>query len=117
MYVPIFALILSAMPPTAGFVGKWYLFTGAFQSVQNHPAGLILVIAAILSTLLTLVYTFLIGIRIFFGPLKAPETAHEIKDPPWSMSAPLLALALIALILGLFPLPLINLLHTVIGTL
>ena len=111
------ALILSAMPPFSGFVGKWQLFTGAFQSVHNHPAGLILVIAAILSTLLTLVYTFLIGIRIFFGPLKAPETAHELKGPPWTMSVPLIALALIALMMGLFPQPLINLLHSVVGTL
>ncbi len=111
------ALILSAMPPFSGFVGKWQLFTGAFQAVQNHPAGLILVIAAILSTLLTLVYTFLAGVRIFFGPLKAPKTAHELKDPPLTMSAPLLALALVALMMGLFPQPLINLLHSVVGTL
>ncbi len=109
------ALILSAMPPFSGFVGKWHLFTGAFQAMQHHPVGLIFVVLAVLSTLLTLIYTFLIGVRIFFGPLKAPSTAHELKDPPWTMSAPLLALSLMALIMGLFPQPLINLLHSVIS--
>ena len=109
------ALILSALPPTSGFVGKWLLFTGAFHSVQAHPVGLILVIVGILSTLLTLVYTFLTGIRIFFGPLKTELAERNIKDPPLTMSLPLLALALVALVLGLYPQPILTLLHSVIS--
>ncbi|MCP4630172.1 MAG: hypothetical protein GY850_42680 [bacterium] len=108
------ALILSALPPTCGFVGKCLLFTGAFLGMQSHPAGLILVIAAILSTILTLVYTFSAGIRIFFGPLNAPPAAKKIKDPPLSMSLPLVALALVALVLGIYPQPFLTLLHSVI---
>jgi len=111
------ALILSALPPTSGFVGKWFLFTGAFHSVQTHPAGIILVIVGILSTILTLVYTFLACIRIFFGPLKMEMAEQNIKDPPLAMSMPLLALALIAFFLGLFPQPLLTLLSSVIGPL
>jgi NADH-quinone oxidoreductase subunit M len=111
------ALILSALPPTSGFVGKWLLFTGAFHSVQANPAGLFLVIAGILSTLLTLVYTFLAGIRIFFGPLKTELAERNIKDPPLTMSLPLLALALVALVLGLYPQPILTLLHSVISPL
>jgi len=111
------ALILSALPPTSGFVGKWFLFTGAFQGVQTWPGGNILVIIAILSTLLTLVYTFLTGIRIFFGPLKSELNDHDISDPPWTMSMPLLALALAALVLGLYPRPILTLLHSVISPL
>jgi formate hydrogenlyase subunit 3/multisubunit Na+/H+ antiporter MnhD subunit len=109
------ALILSALPPTSGFVGKWLLFTGAFHSVQAHPVGLILVIVGILSTLLTLVYTFLTGIRIFFGPLKTELAERNIKDPPLTMSLPLLALALVAFVLGLYPQPILTLLHSVIS--
>jgi formate hydrogenlyase subunit 3/multisubunit Na+/H+ antiporter MnhD subunit len=108
------ALILSALPPTSGFVGKWLLFTGAFQSVLSNPAGIVLVIAGILSTILTLVYTFLAGIRIFFGPSKPSLRESNIKDPPLTMSLPLLALALIALILGLYPQPVLTLLGSVI---
>ncbi|MBW2515003.1 MAG: NADH-quinone oxidoreductase subunit M, partial [Deltaproteobacteria bacterium] len=110
------ALILSALPPTSGFVGKWLLFTGAFHGVQSNPMGIVLVVVAILSTILTLVYTFLVGIRIFFGPLKAEITGRTIKDPPATMSLPLLALALTALILGLYPQPLLVVLHSVIGS-
>ena len=99
------ALILSALPPTSGFVGKWLFFTGAFQKVQSDPLGLVLVVVAILSTLITLIYTFLAGMRIFFGPLKPTLGDHPIKDPSLTMSIPLLILALTAFVLGLFPQP------------
>ncbi|MBW2634477.1 MAG: NADH-quinone oxidoreductase subunit M, partial [Deltaproteobacteria bacterium] len=67
------ALILSALPPTSGFVGKWIIFVGAFKAFHSTPTGLVIVIFAVLSTILTLVYTFLAGIRIFFGPQKPPR--------------------------------------------
>jgi NADH-quinone oxidoreductase subunit M len=111
------ALILSALPPTSGFVGKWLFFTGAFQKMQSDPFGLVLVVAAILSTLITLIYTFLAGIRIFFGSLKPYSGDHPIKDPPLTMSIPLLVLALTAFALGLFPQPILTLLSTAVTSL
>ncbi|MFH1976809.1 MAG: complex I subunit 5 family protein [Pseudomonadota bacterium] len=106
------ALILSALPPTSGFVGKWLFFTGAFQALKAHPAGVMLVIVAILSTLLTLVYTFLTGFKIFFGPLKMDS--DHIKDPPLTMSLPLLFLAILAIVLGIYPKPVLRLFSFVI---
>ncbi len=111
------ALILSAMPPTSGFVGKWLLFTGAFHGVAASPAGVVLVSAAILSTILTLIYTFGTGIRIFFGPVQADMAEKDMADPPLTMSLPLLGLMVVALLLGLYPQPILTLLHTVIGSL
>ncbi len=70
------ALILSALPPTSGFVGMWLIFAGAFKGFNSNPLGLLVTIAAILSTLLTLVYTFLTGIRIFFGQQKTQGLEH-----------------------------------------
>lgn len=110
------SLILSALPPTSGFVGKWLLFNGAFESVRDNPAGQVLVVAAILSTLLTLIYTFQTGISIFFGPGKPRPEKREIKDPPLSMSLPLLALVLAALFMGLCPKPFLVLLRSAIGS-
>jgi len=73
-------------------------------------------IAAILSTLLTLVYTFLTGIRIFFGQQKSQGLEHPVTDPPLTMSLPLLALAAVAMVLGIFPKPFLIMLDSVIGT-
>ena len=110
------ALILSALPPTSGFVGKWILFVGAFKGFHATPVGLMVVIFAVLSTLLTLVYTFLAGIRIFFGPKKPQHSDHLPTDPPLTMSLPLLALAGVALGMGLYPKPLLTLLGSVVGS-
>jgi NADH-quinone oxidoreductase subunit M len=107
------ALILSALPPTSGFVGKWLFFTGAFQKVQAQPFGLAIVVMAIMSTLMTLIYTFLVGIRIFFG--QPNPDFDSATDPPLTMSIPLICLVLLSLILGLFPQPLLNLIRSVVG--
>ena len=106
------ALILSALPPFSGFVGKWLFFTGSFQALKAHPAGVIFVVAAVLSTLLTLVYTFSTGFKIFFGPLKMDS--DYIKDPPLTMSLPILFLVFLALALGIFPGPVLHLFSFVI---
>ena len=110
------SLILSALPPTSGFVGKWLLFAGAFKGLQANPIGLLVTIAAILSTLLTLVYTFLTGIRIFFGENKTQSGDHPVTDPPLTMSLPLLALAAVAFVMGIYPKPFLLLLEAAVGT-
>jgi NADH-quinone oxidoreductase subunit M len=109
------ALILSALPPTSGFVGKWMMFGGAFQGYGDDPVGLVVIILAIMSTLLTLVYTFLTGIRIFFGKKHPEGSVHELKDPPLAMSLPLLGLSALAFFLGLHPDPLLELLQSAVG--
>ena len=104
------ALILSALPPTSGFVGKWLFVTGAFQKVQAQPFGMAIVVMAVMATLMTLIYTFLVGIRIFFGQRKPDfDTA---TDPPLTMSIPLICLVLLSLALGLFPQPLLDLIKS-----
>lgn len=110
----IAALTLSALPPTGGFVGKWILFTGAFKGAAENPIGLLVVIAAILSTLLTLVYTFLTGIRIFFSREKTGQARQTAGDPPLTMSIPLLVLAGLVLIMGVYPEPILGMISTVI---
>ncbi len=111
------AAILTGVPLTSGFTGKWILFTGVFAA---HPTyvGMCIAILGILSTILTAIYTFGAAKRIFFGPLK-PEFANDtkIRDPPLTMSVPLLILAVISFIIGLYPEPFMELIHSVIGLL
>ncbi len=107
--------ILTGVPLTSGFTGKWILFTGIFSS--NPPSvGLSIAILGILSTILTGVYTFWGAYRIFFGPLN-PELANndKIKDPSLTMTIPLLFLAIVSFFLAVYPKLFINLFHSVIG--
>jgi NADH:ubiquinone oxidoreductase subunit 5 (subunit L)/multisubunit Na+/H+ antiporter MnhA subunit len=85
--------------------------------MQSDPFGLVLVVTAVLATLITLIYTFLAGIQIFFGPLKSNPGDHPIKDPPLTMSLPRLVLALTAFALGLFSQPILTLLGVAVASL
>ena len=111
------AIILTGVPLSSGFTGKWILFTGVFGAYHGST-GLVIAILGILATILTAAYTFWAAKRIFFGPLK-PELANDsrIRDPPLSMSIPLLILAVISIVMGVYPEPLMDLLHSVIGLL
>jgi formate hydrogenlyase subunit 3/multisubunit Na+/H+ antiporter MnhD subunit len=111
------ALILSALPPLSGFAAEWVLFTGIFAfGVANMPLGLAIAILGITAVLLTIVYTFAAAKKIFFGPID-PELANnpKIRDPPLTMSVPLLILATISIFLGLYPRFILELFHSVIG--
>jgi NADH-quinone oxidoreductase subunit M len=109
------SLILSALPPTSGFVGKWLLFGGAFKASAENPAGQLVTIAAILSTLLTLVYTFRVGIRIFFSRAEESSGERPLSDPPLTMSLPLLLLAAVAFAMGVYPAPVLHLIGSVVA--
>jgi len=111
----IAAAILTGVPLTSGFTGKWILFTGVFGAYPSY-VGQAIAILGILATILTAVYTFGAAKWIFFGPLK-PELANDtkIRDPPLSMTIPLLILAVISIIIGLYPKPILELFHSVIG--
>lgn len=109
------AMMLSAFPPFMSFPSEWIMFTGIFESgIKGSSMSLFIAILGVLAVALTVTYTFWSVKRIFFGPLKANLSNHEINDPPLTMSLPLLFLATVSIILGLYPKPLMDLLHFVI---
>jgi multicomponent Na+:H+ antiporter subunit D len=84
------------VPPTVGFVGKWYIAVGA---VEAGAWALLAVIVA--STLLTLGYFLGLLERAFFreGPTPAPEPAADGGDGKGA-SAGMLAVVVLAAVLA-----------------
>jgi formate hydrogenlyase subunit 3/multisubunit Na+/H+ antiporter MnhD subunit len=112
------AMILSALPPLSGFTAEWILFTGVFTfGIPAFPVGRVIAILSLFAVLLTAVYTFTTGRRIFFGPLST-ELSNDttISDPPLTMSIPLIVLAVISFILAVYPTLIMTLLDSVIGS-
>lgn len=96
------ALILSAVPPTSGFQAEWILFAGVFYPGSAGSAVYQLVAAlGIIATLLTIAYTLWPMKRIFFG--KVPEHLSSVSEAPLSMTLPLLAVAVVSIMLGIYP--------------
>jgi len=96
------ALILSAVPPTGGFMAEWIMFAGIFtQGATGSAAYFWVAILGLAATMLTVAYTLWPIRRIFFGQL--PETLQDVKEAPLSMTLPLLAVIVISIIIGIYP--------------
>ncbi len=95
-----FALALIGIPPTSGFVSKWHLAQGALQS----GTGIFEVVGPailLISALLTAGYLLPITMKGFFPGEDA--TVTEKKEPALLMLVPLIILAAMALLMGVFP--------------
>jgi NADH-quinone oxidoreductase subunit M len=95
------ALILSAVPPTSGFQAEWTMFAGIFARGASGSTYLAVAALGLAATLLTVAYTFCPIRRIFFGPL--PPTLEGVRDAPLTMTLPLLAVAIVSVVVGIYP--------------
>ena len=96
------ALVLSAVPPTSGFQAEWMMFAGIFsQGAQGSTAYMAVAILGLVATLFTVAYTFWPVKRIFYGPLASG--LEEVKEAPFTMTLPLLALVAASIIIGIYP--------------
>jgi len=89
------ALSMIGVPPTAGFVSKWYILAGAFQS--NNYAVLFTMIA---STVLNAAYFLPIVYRAWFEPEAADAKPHG--EAPLPMVLALTATAALTLLFFFF---------------
>ncbi len=82
------------LPPTVGFVGKWYVAVGAAEEGLWVVAG-----AVVASTVLTLGYVLPFIDRLYFGRLDASATDAG-DDVSFGMVAVVVAAAVAALVIG-----------------
>jgi len=95
----IFFLSLTGIPPTAGFVGKFYLFASA---IQTGYIGLAVV--GVVSSAISLYYYFSVVMSMYMQ--EAPKE-HGLSPTP-GLAAALLLMVAGTLIFGIFPGPLID---------
>ncbi|NNF96979.1 MAG: monovalent cation/H+ antiporter subunit D family protein, partial [Halobacteria archaeon] len=93
------AISMIGLPPTAGFLSKWYMLMGAFQAEQ-----VIAILVIIASTLLNAAYFIPI---IYAAWFKQPDQASRNEsgqgEAPWPMVLALMSTALLTLLLFFFP--------------
>lgn len=95
------ALSLAGAPPLGGFQSEWMILAGGFAS--GHPAlgGL-----AIAGSVLTAWYALWLVKRVFFGP--ARQGLDGVREAGGGLLAPMMALALAALFIGVCPGPFVQ---------
>ena len=92
---------IGGMPPTLGFMSKFMIFSGVFDTALTNPAQLVVAVVAVIMTALTLGYSFWTVRRVFYGPLA--EGMGEVKEAELQSLLPLALLPLIAVIIGVYP--------------
>ncbi len=97
------ALSMIGVPPTGGFVSKWYILAGAFQA-DNYTA----IFTIIASTVLNAAYFLPIVYAAWLMPETSPGT-KEHGEAPWPAVLALCVTALLTLLFFLFNQPVIDL--------
>lgn len=108
----IASLGLIGIPPTCGFISKWYLATGSLDSgiaVFRYAGPIILIISA----LLTAGYLLPVTIKGFFPGVTSKEVEGERKETTYDtwkmcegdglMLIPLVMMTAFSVLLGMFP--------------
>jgi NADH-quinone oxidoreductase subunit N len=97
----LFLLSLAGVPPTGGFLAKFYLFRAAVE----RPELVWLVVAAVLLSVVSIYYYLRIVVAMYFR--ERPEPARGYPSP--ATAVVLVLLAAIVLLLGVLPSPLLAL--------
>ncbi len=109
----IVSLGLIGIPPTGGFISKWYLAEGALAS--GIPGfSWIGPVVLLISALLTAGYLLPITIQGFFPGADYDYGALRKKEPSLFMTIPVLILTVLSVLTGLFPNTLVNYLSQII---
>ena len=90
------ALSLAGTPPLNGFWSEWMIFSGGVSSGK-----ILITIIAITSTVITAGYYLWFIWRVFFGT--TPKNLGNTKEASWMLRIPIVMLAAIAFVLGIWP--------------
>lgn len=100
----IASLSISGIPPFNGFVSKWMIYQGIVELAKFGPYWIIWLTAAMFGSALTLASFVKITHAVFLGQQsKAAARAHEVH---WAMWLPMVTLAFLCVVFGLFAFPL-----------
>ncbi len=86
------------LPPTAGFLGKWFILVGAMQTANWIAVGVI-----VASTILNAAYFLPIVFRAFFRAPPPRARGQAVGEAPLPMVAALTASAIGAVVLFFAP--------------
>jgi NADH-quinone oxidoreductase subunit M len=104
----IFSMSNVGLPGTAGFVGEFMVIMSAFQ------AHFMVALVAACTLILSAAYTLWMVKRVFFGPVVNPEIA-TFKEISLLEMTNYFLLACGVFMIGLYPAPVLTILHTTIG--
>jgi len=108
------SLSLIGIPPTSGFVSKWYLAQGGLLP-EAGVLGLVGVAVLMVSALLTAGYLMSIVLNAFFPGKDFAYASLQKKEPNYLMTVPLVLLSIAVVGFGILPAPLMDMISSISG--
>ena len=94
------ALSISGVPPFNGFFSKWLIYQGLVELQKISPYWVVWLIAAMFGSALTLASFIKVLHAVFLG--QPSEKAQAAREVSWEMWVPMVALALLCAVFGIF---------------
>lgn len=95
------AASISGLPPFNGFASKWMIYQAAFERGSENFFYIIVCVAALVTSVLTLASFIKVAQSVFFGQL--PLKYQHVQEAPAGMRVPMWILAALCALTGLFP--------------
>jgi len=104
---------IAGTPPLNGFQSEWLIFSGSYAgAIALHDMGrVVLVSIALIGSVLTAGYALWTIRRVFFGQL--PDHLKDVHEAPLTVTLPMLVLAFVTVLLGVYPKPIMDLLSLI----
>jgi proton-translocating NADH-quinone oxidoreductase chain L len=93
-------LAISGVPPFSGFYSKDAILAALIVATRENPANLPLLVIAVLGAVLTAFYMFRMYFLLFVGAPRDHHLAEHAHESPWSMTLPLILLAVPTVAIG-----------------
>ncbi|HON04812.1 MAG TPA: proton-conducting transporter membrane subunit [Candidatus Ratteibacteria bacterium] len=94
---------ISGIPPFNGFFSKWMIYQGLIEGSKNgEPSWILWIIMALIGSGLTLASFMKIIHAVFLGRHSDTIKTKDIKESHWTMVFPMVVLAILCLIFGVF---------------
>ncbi|MDP9117583.1 MAG: NADH-quinone oxidoreductase subunit NuoN [Actinomycetota bacterium] len=97
----VLLMSMAGIPLTAGFIAKFYVFRAAY-----HVAAPLVVLALVFSAIAAFYYLRIVVLMFFAEP---PENGPTVAIPGWSSTVALTFGAVVAVVLGIVPQPVLDL--------
>ena len=106
------SISISGLPPFNGFISEFLIYFAAFQGMKLAGsnfifAGLAIISLAVIGGLAAACFTKVVGI-VFLGEPRS-AAAGRASEVGWSMTAPMIFLAALCLLIGVWPEPFVRL--------
>jgi multicomponent Na+:H+ antiporter subunit A len=94
---------MAGIPPFNGFLSKEMFFSATVEATSFVGYGYFFPIIAVAASVFTFVYSMMLYFKVFTGPKKTAELDKVPHEAPRGMLIPPIVLAVIVIIVGLFP--------------